>query len=172
MPQQEKDDVRYEIYNRFLLYFGASLAAILLIFSILLVPTLILLGFQKNDLENQINIETQRQAAEKIEEQKKFLSESNNLIGLFKDIDGKIKKVTPMLADILDLRGNAIIISDISYSAGKKELAIKGETKTIQNFLNFRASLSGLPYFSEIISPPENLIKLEDVVFNLTAKTY
>ncbi|MBI2637497.1 MAG: hypothetical protein HYW88_01225 [Candidatus Sungbacteria bacterium] len=62
------------------------------------------------------------------------------------------------------------MIGGIHYAFNGKEVKISGQADTIKNFLEFREQLSNLPYVSQVISPPGNLVNFKDLKFDLRLK--
>lgn len=170
LSEKEKQESRFEIYCVFLFHLIKVLAVFILIFFALLSPTFIFLYSHQSDIEEQIRLELEAQKKIKIEELESAVGASNRLITLVYDVDKGLKRVNPVLYDIYGIAGGLVLVRNLIYSVSDKKLEIRGEAKTIQNFLDFRAKLRELPYFSEVESPPENLVKLLDLNFVLTGK--
>lgn len=171
LSEKQKKEVRFEIYNRFLIQIGIALIAVMVIFSALLSPTFIFLLFQKGDLKRDLEIEQQSQENAKIAEAERLVEANNNTIKFLAGAETKISRISPIISSVLGTSVGLVAVSELKYSLSPKEVAIRGQADDIKKFLAFKDALDELPYFSEkIYSPPENLVKLKNVSFTLRGK--
>lgn len=153
-----------------MLQLSIGFVSILLVFSILLLPTFIFLRFQKSDLARQLEIEKQGQENARVQEFEEKIKKENDLIVIYQTAGGKIKKITPLVSDIYIVAGKNIKIKNFNYSVSSGEVTVNGNTGIIGDFLDFESKFKTLPYFSDVYSPPSNVVKLKDVSFVLNAK--
>ena len=171
LSEKQKKEVRFEIYNRFLIQIGIAFVAIMAVFSVLLAPTLIFLLFQKGDLARDLEIEQKSQENAKVTEAEGAVETNNDIIKSLKLAEAKISRISPVVSSVLGASVGLATISELKYTLASKEIAIRGQADDIKKFLAFKDALDELPYFAEkIISPPENLVKLKNVSFTLRGK--
>ena len=80
LSEKQKKEVRFEIYNRFLIQIGIGLVAIIVVFSVLLIPTFIFLLSQKGDLKHDLEIEQKSQENAKITEAEGAVETNKDII--------------------------------------------------------------------------------------------
>jgi len=171
LSEKQKKEVRFEIYNRFLIQIGIGLVAIIVVFSVLLIPTFIFLLSQKGDLKHDLEIEQKSQENAKITEAEGAVETNNDIIKSLTSAEAKISRISPVVSGVFGASAGVAIISELKYTLTPKEVMIRGRADDIKKFLAFKDALDVLPYFSEkIISPPENLVKLKNVSFTLRGK--
>ena len=171
LSERQKREVRFEIYNRFLIQTGIALVALMIIFSALLAPAFIFLLFQKGDLKHDLEIEQESQESARVSEAENTVETNNDIIKSLKSTQAKITRISPIISDIFRVSIGFTSISELKYTISPKEVTIRGQAEDIKKFLAFKDALDGLPHFSEkIYSPPENLVKLKNVSFTLRGK--
>ena len=171
LSEKQKTEVRFEIYNRFLIQIGITLVAIMIIFSVLLIPTFIFLLFQKSDLKHDLEIEQKSQENVKVSEAENAVEVNNGIIQSLKLAEAKISRISPVVSSVFGASVNLATISELKYTLTPKEVMIRGQADDIKKFLAFKDALDELPYFTEkIISPSDNLVKLKNVSFTLRGK--
>ncbi|KKU52463.1 MAG: hypothetical protein A3H69_04395 [Candidatus Sungbacteria bacterium RIFCSPLOWO2_02_FULL_47_9] len=170
LSEAQKQEIRFEIYNRFLIRVGIDLGGIFLVFSVLLFPTFTFLVSQESVLKDQLDIEQDAQKSVLSDGFEKTLAEKNALIGALTKAESQSKDVTPLVLDVVLQAGSGVTIGEFHYDASGKNVKLGGGAETIKQFLDFKDRLSKLSYFSDIISPPENLVRFKDVKYNLDLK--
>ncbi|MFH0906998.1 MAG: PilN domain-containing protein [bacterium] len=166
----EKEKIKMNKFIHFIVFFGISFLALLIVFSLLLASVLfsssIIVKSQNKLIEVRENDEKSQQLVEietKINNVNEHINQinikqKNSVIWTF--VFEELSKLTPL----------GIYLNSFSYYISGNIISISGNADNRDNLLLFKKALEQSPYFDEIDSPLSNLIKQTDIDFYFTFK--
>lgn len=166
LPKNKKDAIRKEYRLRLATIGLLLIAASILIVTVSMLPSYILLTFRENTVQEQINIEKERQ--EEVD-----LSQSDILQRAQAQIESATltssdQELSSIVRVITESRSNAIAISHLSYGRKDTSISVSGMAATRDDLLSFRDALRQQPLFSAAELPVSSLAKNNRVPFSIT----
>lgn len=171
LPVEDKILIRKEYLRRLLTVIGFCVFALIFIAVILLFPSYFLLVSQKKSLTDNLDTLQKRlemEAADKIEFSVRDL---NVKFAFLSDQENNFRSISGLIKQILDVKSSSVKLIGFSYRNDTKEgerFLLQGSSATRLDFLNFIKDLEAVKGLAKVISPASNLLKGENIIFNLT----
>ncbi|HLD00095.1 MAG TPA: hypothetical protein VJC11_03985 [Patescibacteria group bacterium] len=150
-----------------MLHIGIAVLLVGIMFLALLAPTFIFLYFQKADLIRLLDVEKESPENARLKAAEESINASNRIVQFLQRSETDIRRTLPFVAEIYRISDGLVAISKFEYSLTNKKIALGGNAKVVKDFLAFKDALAGSSYVLEVVSPPENVVRLQNVVFTL-----
>jgi len=166
LPQTERKRNRREYLLRFLSVVLVSVALILFIGAVLLLPAFFAISSQKEIVKEELRIaeasiasRTEGDAVDILvaaNKKVKFLARPESVVG-------------GLLEDILDEKPNAVILSDLFFDLeGRGTIKISGVSEEREDLIQFQKNLERIDEIQDVVLPIGSLASNEDIVFSVT----
>ena len=109
-------------------------------------------------------------STEKYRETNNTIKNINNTLIRTEKIQAEYKSWSNLLADITEAIPEPITLSHLNFDQAGN-LYLDGQAENRQDLFILKEKLSKLIWLEELIIPPDQLIKKEDISFNLLLKT-
>ncbi|MFH1611780.1 MAG: PilN domain-containing protein [bacterium] len=143
----------------FLVSFSLILATIFIYLNILLRSQNRLIDTKQDDVRVQQLIETE-----------KNIINANRLINLVYDKQAHFLNWTLSMKEISLITPNSIYLTSFDYRSESNEINIVGWSNTRDDLLSFQEILESNDFFTDVKSPIANLLKRENINFNISLK--
>lgn len=170
LPPEEKIHLAHAMRLRALLGVGGGFFVVFLIATVLLVPTILLLTFQKFELVRRVAIETENVKRVGIAEQARELTEANKFAEMVNQMEEKRRFVSPLIASVIQSIPSGLRLESLRFHVAAGELILAGFAPHRASFLQFIHALEKNPRIATVSSPVSNVIKEVDIVFSIIAK--
>ncbi len=175
LPEEEKELIKREYKRRLIVVIGIFLFISVFSAVILLLPSYLPLSSQKQSFESQLDAAKQRLSREKADEIESSVRGLNDRLAFFSQQGENTRQISALIKQILSVKSPSIKLLTFAYQKGTQEkkneqMLIQGTATTRNAFLAFTKALETMSGVSEVQSPPANLMKDENLEFNLTIK--
>lgn len=172
LPPKEKEEVKFEIFRQYLIFFGRSFIFILIIFVVLLFSVYLYLSITLEAQENLVKITKEAPESQKLEKIKKEIEETNNKITKIYKTQSDFVLWSKIIEDLISSvpPEQKIYLKIFSGRKGGAQITISGFAQTREDLIDFEHSLRGSDKFFDIYSPISNFLKKTEINFNLTFK--
>lgn len=169
LPLQEKREIQLEENRRLLIFLTLLSCLVLIVGSLLLLPSYLPLVMERRGLEASLRIE--EQASSELGIKKKIVSVKRvvSAVKAVKDYAVKPTSVSSTLGEFLQSSGAAIGISFLSVRHSG-EFTLIGRAQTRRDLLNFEQRLRDSKKFEEFSSPLSNIVRETNINFSLQGK--
>lgn len=165
LPPEEKKIIWTEETRRLVLFFAIISGSLLALGSILLLPSLLPLFFEKQVVNQNLTSIEESATNLKVE---KVLAEGRRqkeIISSLKKLISSAPKASPLLEKILKTPAPGVNISYLTIS--KKGTVLTGTATTRRNLLNFEKTLRDSGIFQGISSPLSSIIRETNLDFSI-----
>lgn len=169
LPPKEKKALMYEVRARAALVMGGFLGAALVIFLILLLPTLFFLVFQKAEIVRSVEIERQRHEQISLQDRKNQVRQMNDIAVATARHLSDSKSIFELFQSIIVSVPAGIHIDAIRFDWDESTIDINGFSPTRAIFLAYVNALDNHPLLEEVSSPVANLVRENDITFTISA---
>ena len=175
LPEEEKILIKREYTRRLAVVSGIFLFILVCSAVILLLPSYLPLSSQKQSFESQLDAAKQGLSREKADEIESSIRRLNDKLAFFSQQGENTRQISVLIKQILSAKTHSVKLLTFIYQKGTQEkkneqMLIRGTAATRSAFLAFAKALEIVNGVSEVQSPPANLMKDENVEFNLTLK--
>lgn len=170
LPPEEKLNLIRVFRRRAVVGVGGGLAAVFIIFLILLLPTIFMLAAEKSELLRAVRIERERQEKTGAGRQAADAKKVNLLAEKILEYNERRRQIFPLFESIIRETPPAVGIEHILLNNAPGEIAISGFSITRGDLIKFLNALSKNPDIEKVSSPVTNLVKEKNIRFSLTAK--
>lgn len=168
LSNREKENIRYEMYSRFLFVIGTAFLGSFVTFGVLLTPSLLFLIFERGDLAREVDIALQGQKVANVEQTVKEISDTNKRLALLTGLKAGTHQAGHVFDMFASYTSSGTTFDEFLYSAETQEVHIKGHAQRRQDFIDFKQKVERDVAVASIISPIANVIKETNVEFVLT----
>jgi len=175
LPEEEKILIKREYTRRLIVVIGIFLFTSVFSAVILLLPSYLPLSSQKQSFESQLDAAKQGLSREKADETESSIRRLNDKLTFFSQQGENTRQISVLIKQILSAKSPSIKLLTFTYQKDTREkknerMLIQGTATTRNAFLAFVKALEIVNGVSEVQSPPANLMKDENIEFNLTLK--
>jgi hypothetical protein len=169
LPPQEKFALRYMVRRRVVLALGMSVIAVLLLFEILLLPTVLLLVFQEVEAVRAVDgeVETQKRLG-LIEEEQRLRS----IVRIAESTEEALRqqeRLSPVFIAAMRAVPQGVVLSGLRYRVESRELLVEGFAPTRAALLAYTVALQQETVFSGAQAPVSNLVRETNISFSVVA---
>lgn len=168
LPPEEKKLIKLEEYQHMVRFFGTSIAALLMIGVVLLIPSYIFLSIQKGDLEAEIAAEKILAANMKLGQ---TFSDATQMQALLARVQLFLNRASrsSQLATTFFANAPGVRVQTLSITAGR-DLMVGGFAQTRDDLLNFQKQLQGSNTLETLTFPISDIVRSADIQFTMTGK--
>lgn len=170
LPPEEKLNLIRVFRRRAVVGVGGGLAAVFIIFLILLLPTIFMLEAEKSELLRAVRIERERQEKTGSDRQAADIMKVNLLAEKILGYNEGRRQIFPLFESIIGETPPAVGIEHILLNNASGEIAISGLSDAREDLLKFLDAIGKNPGIEKVSSPVTNLVKEKNIRFSLTAK--
>lgn len=167
LPPQEKEKLVYIWRARSLTVIASGFVAVLAISLVLLLPTLFLLFFQKNEALRAVAIEQEAQERTGLKERVEAVQEAGRLGNMVLEHESKRGASFGLIASLLESVPSGIRLESVRLHSQTREVTIAGFAPARQDLLALLKDLEENPRIAKVSSPVANLIREVDIHFSI-----
>ena len=171
LPDDYKQELKYEIWWRFIRFFGFYLIIIMITLDVLLLPSYFFLALQLDQIKERLGSTTNSIALQRTFSGEEQMRKSEDLVKLSAGIAAKKLYISPLVEDILGKTTASTTLSSFQYTNvenGKAALKISGFVSSRDELLLYIAKLKESPYIADVDSPISNYLDERGGAFSLT----
>lgn len=170
LPSQEKKDLETAEINRWSAFFSSWLLILLIIFILLCLSAYFYLFILVKAQNGLIEDEERHIKTQELEQLEKQIGRANQKISQVYNLSKDLKRLMPTLEEFTGLAPQGIYLTNFSYQKDLQRVNLNGHAQNRNQLLVFQKKLEENSQFTDIDSPISNLLKQEDIDFNLTFK--
>ncbi len=171
LPEENKQELTYEFWRRFVWFLGFYLIIIAVAADSLLLPSYFFLSFQLDKVKDRLNTTTNSVALQRTFSGEKQIKEARELINLSAGFVDKKAYISPLIEDVLGRTTASTSLSSFQYQiapGGKGALRMSGVAGSRDELLLYVANLKKSSYIINVDSPVSNYLDEKGGVFNVT----
>lgn len=168
LPPQEKKLIRLVILDRLANYYLLAIASSVVFLVILFLGVKYFLIWRVNIVKENIIVENNNGLAWEIKALEDKIKYDNGILALLKSVNDKNVNFTIILDDIFSIVPAGVYFNNLSYNSGARQFIVSGKAVTRDGLIDFVEKLKLSPYLKDVDSPPSNLVKKENLDFNVT----
>ena len=170
LPEQYKEEYRYEKRKRFVMSLGISLCLMVLVLDALFFSTYLFLRIYQGAFDEALTARRQSEVALRLGEVKKNIRALNARVGFLRKARSEALSAAPLLEKIALLVREDVYLRSVSMDASSKTVSVLGFGETREAVLELQAALAGSDFVApeSLESPVRNILKEKDVEFSFT----
>lgn len=165
LPVEEQKLIKKEYLRRLIVVVGIFFFVFVCISTILLLPSYFLFSSQKKSFDNQLDAIHQRLERESAADAESSISDLNEKLKSFSGSGEASQPISRLIKQILSVKPAAVKLAYIYYQ--QQRLSLQGQAQTRKSLLSFTGALESFDEVNKVQSPPSNLLKEENIDFNL-----
>lgn len=169
LPPEEKFRLQYAMWTRAVIAIGGGLSLFLIAFIVLLLPTLFVLKAQEPALLDALNFE-RRAYGQEAPSMARDVRALNRLARLVNQHASQRVPIYTLLTETFRDTPTGVRLQEVSFQAGRGEVAMAGFSSTRSALLEFIRALERSPRIASVSSPLSNLVRETDIAFTLVVK--
>jgi len=168
LPPQERQNLAYVFRTRAVAAVGGGVAALLIVFLVLLFPTIVRLVLDEREARRSLEIERQSQVRTGVVKDAEAVRQANRLAETAaRHIAGGS---APLFEELFRIIPDPVRLDVIRLAAQDRALALEGFSPTRRDLLELVRALEAHPRVASVTSPVANLIRETDIRFFISAK--
>ena len=167
LPPQRKKEINLDKMNRWLIFFGSGLLILILIFVLLALNSYFYLLITLSSQQKLIDRSQGGSELQEVNQLEEEINQANQKIDQIYNLQSQFIHWTPVIEELIDLTPSGIYFTNFSYQQTANQVQLSGHAKKREDLLQLKKSIESSQYFQEIESPLTNLLKQEDIDFNL-----
>lgn len=156
------------MYARFVVLFGVFATAILLIFGVLLVPSILFLYYKKSDLSRALEVEKESQQIVNVQSTISDVAALNKSADALKSFENSRISFGDLFDSIAEVSPQGVVFTLFEFDAQRNSVAVKGTSQRREQFLALKEGLEKNPLIASVASPISNIIKESNIQFAIT----
>lgn len=170
LSPQAKEELEFVNINKLLSSMMIWIVLFLIFFSLLLVSIFIYLFIISQSQNRLIQSRQDNPEIQQLALMENKIKEANKLISQTYSRQEQLISWTPIIEKLTELVPDGMYLTNLNYQLADNQVSLNGWSNTRENILLFQKALEDSAMFTDVQSPLSNLLKRENIYFNLTFK--
>ena len=167
LPPKQKKELKLDLLNQIIVAFGMAVILVIFVLALIFVIALVFLNINLAQTEKELDSWRAKPEIKELESLEKKVSEVNRELDFLEEYQKERMEFSLILENLAQDVPSGIRFNNLSIEKSKK-VTIRGHALTRDILLIFKNTLENASYVSNFEFPLSNLIKSEDVDFNLS----
>lgn len=169
LPVSEKELIRLNQIQRWIVFYGSVCLCSLLIFITLLIAIWLFIFIQLKSAADNLDAARQSQQGLDLKTQQNLIKELNGKITAVSQFEKNSRHYSNLLIFLASVMPNGTKLNGLSIDE-QNNLTISGHAQRREAVLDLKSALESSPLLTNVVSPLTNLTRQTDITFAFTAK--
>ncbi len=167
LPQDEKKLIHFEAISRLTIRIGVVIFLLLLLFTILLLPSYSILVFQDDDIAERLEVEQKSETLYQVRNLESEVTKVNARLQVINNLNQTTLSPIAVMNRLFSKFPPGVTLKSFSFDAVSREIVLEGFSPTRDSYIQFENVLKDDDMFSEVVAPISNLISPISINFSI-----